>query len=103
MLLVFKQENHGSGTRALTQYLQAMTIPRKCINEIIPEEVEYLIESEMQKTILRVQTLSNSALESNKDKDCLKKKPTSTSTCGELLGQPRLSLTWETLTKINQS
>ena len=62
MLLVFKQENHGSGTRALTQYLQAMTIPRKCINELIPEEVEYLSESEMQKTILRVQTLSNSAL-----------------------------------------
>ena len=85
MLLVFKQENHGSGTRALTQYLQAMTIPRKCINELIPEEVEYLSESEIQKTILRVQTLSNSALESKKDKDCLKKKQTSTSTCGELL------------------
>ena len=65
-----------------------MTIPRKCINELIPGEFEYLSESEMQKTILRVQTLSNSALESKKDNDCLKKKPVPTSTCGELIGKP---------------
>ena len=42
LLQVFMQENHGSGTRALTQYLKAMTVPRKCINELMSEEVECL-------------------------------------------------------------
>ena len=90
MLIAFNKERiPRSGTKSLTKFLQDMTVPRKCISELIPEEVENLSESEMQKTILRVQTLSNSALESKKDKDSLKKKPAPTSTCGELLGQPR--------------
>ena len=65
-----------------------MTVPRKSISELIPEEVECLSESEMQKTILRVQTLSNKALEAKKDVDSLKRKQVPTSTCGELVGKP---------------
>ena len=88
LLQVFKQENLQSGTRALREYLKAMTVPRKCISELSPEEFECLSETEMQRTISRVQTLSTKALEAKKDKDSLKKKPVKTSTCGELVGQP---------------
>ena len=85
----YQERLPDTGTKEHRKFLQDMTVPRKCISELIPEEFENLSESEMEKIILRIQTLSNSALESKKDTDCLKKKSTSSSTCGELLGQPR--------------
>ena len=65
-----------------------MSVPRKCISELIPEEFETLREDEMQKIILRIQTLSSKAIDSKKDHDCQKKKSSSSSTCGDSLGQP---------------
>ena len=79
LLQVFMQENLGSGTSALREYLKAMTVPRKCIAELIPEEFDCLSETEMKRTISRVQTLSTKALEAKKDKDCPMKKPVKTS------------------------
>ena len=65
-----------------------MTIPRKAISELIPEEFKILREDEMKKIILRVWTLSSKAIDSKKDPDCQKKKSSSASTCGDSLGQP---------------
>ena len=57
LLQVFKQENLGSGTCMLREYLKSATVPRKTIAELIPEEFNCLTESEMEVTISRVQTL----------------------------------------------
>ena len=42
MLQVYKQENLGSGTRALREYLRTAMVPRKTIKELIPEELSCL-------------------------------------------------------------
>ena len=82
-----KERLPDTGTTKLRRFLQDMTVPRKCISELIPEEFENLSEDGMQKIILRIQTLSNAAIDSKKDLNCMKKKSSSSSTCGDSLGQ----------------
>ena len=77
-----------AGTKELTRFLQDMTVPRKAINELIPEKLKILREEDMETVKLRVQTLSHKALDSKKDADCQKRRSSSASTGGESLGQP---------------
>ena len=40
MITAFNEERlPGSGTKELRKFLQDMTVPRKCISEMIPEEI----------------------------------------------------------------
>ena len=64
-------------------------IPRKICKELIPEELDSLTGPDLDKTIARIQTLSNYALDTKMDKDDVKrKKLVKASTCGESVGQP---------------
>ena len=65
MITAFDQERlPDTGTKELTRFLQDMTVPRKAISELIPEEFKILREGEMKKIILRIQTLSSKAIDS---------------------------------------
>ena len=89
MIVAFDKERlPDTGTKELTRFLQDMTVPRKAISELIPEDLKILREDEMQKIILRIQSLSSKAIDSKKDHNCMKKKSSSSSTCGDSLVQP---------------
>ena len=53
MIVAFDKERlPDTRTKELTRFLQDMTVPRKVISELIPEEFEILREDEMKKIIL---------------------------------------------------
>ena len=90
-LQIYKEEAaaYGVGTSALRKYLRSASIPRKICNELIPEDLDTLSAADLDMTMVRIQTLSNQALDLKMDKDDVKRKKLSKApTCGESVGQP---------------